>query len=330
MTEQDEKGLDDLIIGFADALRYAVQNGYRNMYDWANFAVSKATLTLHVDVPEHDRQYASQLYDQKLKYAETLKILIEAAKERDVAESAYNAELLIREKLVEEHKTRMNRHKALKLRPEGPQLIAAAKEKAGNPVTMTEEEREVYDNVFRISEVKRLLRNAENQMGIQLHLLKTKEELIESTRQQLAVPPHTENPQLAAEFSVINKYFLDRLRASVDRAMHIRRVVDEYSDGLASIHEVVQRARAAEVRATIDDIEMQSVEAAQVARETAQMAKRIADNQRMLQKYEDQLQEILEQQKEELILSVTEVEIHADVAVENNQDQETETEYEFE
>lgn len=323
VTEQDEKGLDDLIIWFIDCLETALKNGYENMAYWASIAVHHSTETLHIPVPKSDLEFATMLYGRKYKYAETLKLVIEEARAMDVAQQTLEGENVDFQKFREELKRRKERHEALKQSKGGLSLIQSTRQKINDRGSMNEEEQEVFDNLLKIRDLSRSVKGLANSRTIALDALRTHDAAVRKYQSQLREKPTVEDEKIAARMKVIDGYFLEQLDARVSRTLAIDKLQDEFFAGLEQIASRVDRANAQRVSETLDAMEMEKVDLAIAARENAEMVKRVRDNQRQLEQMEQLLQESIqemEQEEEQLIQTYEEPEI----------EQETEDEYEVE
>lgn len=325
VTEQDEKGLDDLIIWFIDCLETALKNGYENMAYWASIAVHHSTETLHIPVPRSDLEFANMLYSRKYQYAQTLKLVIEEARAVDVAQETLEGENVDFERFSQELKNRKERHEALKQSRGGVQLIQSTRQKINNRGSMTEEEQEVFENLLKIRELSRSVKGLANSRSIALDAMRTHDAAIRKYQSQLREKPTVEDEKIAARMKVIDTYFLEQLDARVSRTLAIDKLQDEFYAGLEQIASRVDRANAQRVSETLDAMEMEKVDLAIAARENAEMVKRIRDNQRQLEQMEQLLQESIQEIEEEV-----EQQFQTYEEPELEQEQETEAEYETE
>lgn len=326
VTEQDEKGLDDLIIWFIDCLDTALRNGYENMAYWASIAVHHSTETLHIPVPKSDLEFATMLYGRKYKYAETLKLVIEEARAMDVAQQTLEGENADFERLREELKRRKERHEALKQSRGGIQLIQSTRQKINDRGSMTEEEQEVFENLLKIRDLSRSVKGLANSRTIAMDALRTHDAAVRKYQSQLREKPTVEDEKIAARMKVIDTYFLEQLDARVSRTLAIDKLQDEFFAGLEQIASRVERANAQRVSETLDAMEMEAVDLAIAARENAEMARRVHDNQRQLERMEELLQESIREIEQEV---EQQIQTYEEPEYEQESEEEYETEEEF-
>ena len=328
VTEMDESGLDAMIMYFINCLETALKNGYENMAYWSSIAVHHSTETLHIPVPKSDVQFAAMLYDRKYKYAQTLALVIEEARAVDVAQEkleAYNAQF---DRERQELQRRKERHEAVKQSRGGVQLIQSARQKINDRGSMTEEEQEIFDNLLEIRRLSKSLKATVNMRTIEMDALKTHDAAVQKYQAQLRDKPTVEDEKIAARMKTIDTYFLEQLDARVSRTLAIEKMQDEFYAGLQQIASRVDRANAQRVSETLDKMEMEAVDLRIAARENAEMAKRIRDNQRQLERMEQILQEsiqALEEEEQQEIQSYQEAEAEEETETEL----ETEVEEEF-
>ena len=329
VTETDESSLDAMIESFVDALRKALRLGYENSAYWSSLALHHSLECLHVAVDEYDKEFSELLYARKLEYAQTLNSIIRNANTLDEMDQAISADEKAYNRWIKELHELKDEYNAMKTSDRGRDLINRTRLKAANPSEMSPDELDLFNRLQRIRDLKKLLGDKTSIRNANLKTYRTASMAIQQLNDQLRQKPTVTDEKLAATMAAVNNRFLKHLDDRISTTLDIERTMDDYSVKLKETVKRIEKASALEINETIDNLDVEAVEASLARRESKEMAARIAANQRELQRQEELIknfsQEIEAEQQAEV---VTHTEVEEEQETETEVEQVYETEFE--
>lgn len=328
VTETNEADLDKHIEGFVDALRKALRLGYTNSAYWSSLALYHSLECLHVAVDEFDKEFSEMLYTRKLEYAETLNTIIRNANKQDELDATISSDEKEYNRWMKERRDLKAEYDALKTNAKGIDLINRTRNHFSSPSEMAEDEVALYNKISRIHELDGLLATKVRIRNANIAMYKTVTLAIQQANDKLRQKPSVDDKLLAGKMAVVNERFLKNLDERIGTTLSIMKEMDEYTDKVAAVTQRLEKAMALRLSRTVDQLDTEAMRESLLRKESAEMAARIAANQRELQRQEDLLNNYaqeLEEQTEAETNTVTEIESETETQVE--QVYEVETEY---
>ena len=235
IVEQDLEKLDACIKFYIDALYSAVVDGLAETAQWSCTALITAIKSLRIPIDGIDEEYAAELYENRLQYANNMQNLVKTYREWEYNTISMAILSERRQKMREE----LDQKKAayIKKRESGAidAELAELKQKANNLGDLSDAAKAVQRELNDLHYGKGNIDSADAEI-LQLQTALTKQNAeIGTIRNQLATPPRATDPNLQARLNKANELYVNRLRRELNKTEEGLRAYEAYLVELAEL-----------------------------------------------------------------------------------------------
>lgn len=298
---QDIALLDSYLDYAISALATSIREGFKTTAEWACIALHSCISSLRTEISGMDAEFADDLMESRLQYAENLRNIIRVSKEYDEMQMAMEKQKKRLQRQQEQLNALKAECKAYQQTPEGAQANEEIKLAAGNTANMSDTAKAFQDKLYELHR----LRAQTIQTGMDIDAknadVLSKGSQIENLRNQLATPPAVSDPKLQERIKRANEEYLTRILRQLNTASESMKEFDQFLSKLSSMHDhEVFAYMATAAKNEIDQLEMEDLRERQMKKEVLAKMRKTQQEKDMLRLQNLKLEQELREEYEKL------------------------------
>ncbi len=298
---QDIELLDSYVDYTISALDAAIREGLETTAEWASIGLHSCINNLRTEIPGIDAEFADDLMESRLQYAENLKNIIRVSLEYDKMKQAMEKQkkrLEIQNKKLDELKAEC---KAYQDTPEGGMAAEEIKQYAGNTAMMSNTAKAFQDKLYELHRLRAQCLQTGMDIDVKNVDIQNKSSQIENLRNQLATPPQVSDPQLYERIKRANEEYLSKILRQLNSANEGMKEFDQFLSKLSSMHDhEVFAYMATAAKNEMDKLEIEELEEQRRRKETLARMRKTTQEKESIRLQNLRLEQELRQEQEKL------------------------------
>lgn len=248
---RDISGLDEILEYAADALGEAVRNGHPTKAHWAAAALYKGIKELRKEITGTEAGHEAAVYEKRLEYAKTLKLIVDQASQLDKAEISLKEQQDRYDVLQKEIATLKENFTRYVQTPEGSTALANMNLFAANPEMMSENAKNLAAQSNEVKSKEDVAKAAYKQIMTLREQVQAANTQISIARNLLSMGVSIIRPEQLAETQRMLEHSVTETTARLDEIQKQKSLTKKYFDDMDLLghHPVLLDSAAAAVKA---------------------------------------------------------------------------------
>lgn len=298
---QDIELLDSYVEYTISALDAAIKEGLETAAEWASIGLHSSINNLRTEVPGIDAEFADDLMESRLQYAENLKNIIRVSIEYDKMKLAMDRQKKRLERQNEKLDALKAECKAYQDTPEGGVAAEEIKQYAGNTAMMSPAAKAFQDKLYELHRMRAQVLQTGMDIDAKNVDIQNKSSQIENLRNQLATPPAVSDPQLHERIKRANEEYLSKILRQLNTANEGMKEFDQFLSKLSSMHDhEVFAYMATQAKNEMDRLEIEELQEQQRKKEVLAKMRKTQQEKDMLRLQNLKLEQELREEYEKL------------------------------
>lgn len=248
---RDISGLDEILEYAADALGEAVRSGHPTKAHWAAAALYKGIKELRKEISGTEAGHEASVYEKRLEYAKTLKLIIDQAANLDQSQISLKEQQERYDALHAEIADLKNKFTQYVQTPEGSAAYANMNLHVANPVIMSEDAKNLQAQLNELKAEQDVADAAYKQIMVLREQIQAAKTQISIARNKLSLGVNIDRPEVLAEIQWLHDRSVAETIAALEKLKHEKAINKKFFDDMEQIgqHVVLVDSAADAVKA---------------------------------------------------------------------------------